>query len=713
MTYIGAVILNIVLFVPALLAVSFASFLARNRHKDGLEKIQAYQAYLSAWARAHKVLIACCLPLLLLADIGGWMAIGLIVIAAAWRLFSKPNMKFRSEKELKNWPIETNLNWLATLGPDHARRTAAIDALFEERVATIEAKYFASMSSFSKRDGETKRYVAFPVKRSLASMDNREREYLRIAELLNSAADGKEEVYRKWCAALVWGDGTGVFGEGNIQYLGMPDGVTGETAVPMAIKAENMTVDQTVNSMQQHLAEMGARSSLDPKYRAILEEYTERITPTGGGAWLKPAQIPATIFKSGDFPLHIGSFPDGTPLTYSGEGSIVTIAPPGAGKTQCNVFPNLLNWRGPAVVLDISGDIYEHTAAWRAKNIGPVYKFSPLDPEDSHKYNPLTFVRREPDYIWEDARLLAEMMIVPSQSTDPFWENEARTVLTAAIAYVCYSNPPEERPMHAVLDVLFGGKPWDQMILGLTMAVDVHVMTQHATGLSAMNEKTLSSVLQTARSSLSAWSGERVARAAAKSDWNPLDLRDGTNPTIYIYIRPNEVEAYLSLLRVFIGQHIRMLTGGGVPPHGAPPILFMLDELPRLRYMAPIDEALNIGRKYGLRLWMFAQSVGQLKTAYENADGMLGSCAVRIYMNPSGADGLAERVSEELGYVDSINDNSRKRLVEAAELSGPGFKDQQIVVGVGTKPAKIQKDFAYNDPELKSRMGAEEVAGSR
>jgi type IV secretion system protein VirD4 len=36
-----------------------------------------------------------------------------------------------------------------------------------------------------------------------------------------------------------------------------------------------------------------------------------------------------------------------------------------------------------------------------------------MDPEDSHKYNPLTFAREQPDYIWEDSRLLAELMIVP------------------------------------------------------------------------------------------------------------------------------------------------------------------------------------------------------------------------------------------------------------------------------------------------------------
>jgi type IV secretion system protein VirD4 len=281
-------------------------------------------------------------------------------------------------------------------------------------------------------------------------------------------------------------------------------------------------------------------------------------------------------------------------------------------------------------------------------------------------------------------------------------------VLTAAIAYVSYSNQPENRPMNDVLDIMFGGEPWQKMIAGLRMAVDVRVMTQHANSLSEMNEKTLSSVLQTARSSLSAWTGERIGQVTRKSDWSPLDLRGGTNPTIYIYMRPNEVDSYLSLLRVFIGQHIRMLTAGAVPPRGSPPVLFMLDELPRLRYMPPVDEALNIGRKYGLRLWMFAQSLGQLQNAYENADGMMGSCVVRIFMNPSGADGSAEKLSEQLGNIDSVNDSSRKRLVEATELSGPAFKDQQIVLGTGAPPAKVRKDFAWADAALEARKGSYE-----
>jgi type IV secretion system protein VirD4 len=158
------------------------------------------------------------------------------------------------------------------------------------------------------------------------------------------------------------------------------------------------------------------------------------------------------------------------------------------------------------------------------------------------------------------------------------------------------------------------------------------------------------------------------------------------------------------VLRVFIGQHIRMLTGGAVPKPNDPPILFMLDELPRLKNMPPVDEALNIGRKYGLRLWMFAQSVTQLVNAYENGETMLSSCAVRIYMNPTGADGLADKLSDEIGYTDSLADSSRRKLVEGAELAGPKFQDSQIVFGLGAKPAKVSKDMAYQSKVLSLLM---------
>jgi type IV secretion system protein VirD4 len=106
---------------------------------------------------------------------------------------------------------------------------------------------------------------------------------------------------------------------------------------------------------------------------------------------------------------------------------------------------------------------------------------------------------------------------------------------------------------------------------------------------------------------------------------------------------------------------------------------------------------------------MFAQSVGQIREYYKNADGMISSCAVRIYMNASGADGLAEKISEEIGTVDSFTDGQKRRVVEAADLAGPGFRDYQIVFGLNTRPAKVQKDFAWKNETLRSRMGAADL----
>ena len=187
----------------------------------------------------------------------------------------------------------------------------------------------------------------------------------------------------------------------------------------------------------------------------------------------------------------------------------------------------------------------------------------------------------------------------------------------------------------------------------------------------------------------------------------PLDLRTG-KPTIYICVNPNEIDSLLSVLRVFIAQHIRMLTSQ-LPPRDAAPVLFVLDELPRLKKMPPVDEALNIGRQYGIRLWLFTQSYGQLKEAYPNAEGMSGSCAVRVFMNVPLNDELAQKLSDQLGYREGPLDASRTKLLEPLELAGPGYRDLALVLATNTKPAKVRKAFAFHDPALIAKMPVEGV----
>ena len=59
---------------------------------------------------------------------------------------------------------------------------------------------------------------------------------------------------------------------------------------------------------------------------------------------------------------------------------------------------------------------------------------------------------------------------------------------------------------------------------------------------------------------------------------------------------------------------------------------------------------------------MFAQSVGQMKTAYPNGEGMMGSCAVRTFMNVSLQDGTAKMLAEQIEPLQELMPPAMYRL---------------------------------------------------
>lgn len=612
-----------------------------------------------------------------------------------WLRTRKQNKKDKKLKEKLRLEQPDRELW-KKLGSTTEEREKNIKKMFDEKKENLT---FGTRWDFVYGKRESDNFIQFRISRNLALMEQREREFLRTVFLLGNSGKLNDYQWDYYRFALINGNGKASIGEYEYQLFG--DDTTGIRDGPTAIKYYQDRYDASVDSAINNLLKKMENLGQDVSNTKQIKGMNDRIH--GSGVWFGEDDINNSVFNSkGDYQLNLGQLQDSdTLLHYSGEGSLITIAPPGSGKTQCFVLPNMLNWKGAALVLDVKGEIYAATHKWRSKNVGQVFKFSPLDPNNSNSYNPLTFIRQDGDYIWEDSRFLADMMIVPSGASDPFWENMARDVLTSAIAHVSFNNEPNDRPMSKVLDLIYG-IGWDEMIIALKTNVFVAAMRQTGHALGEMEKKQRDSVLKTAQSSLSAWQGERIAKVTKKSDWNPLDLRKGS-PTIYICINPNEIDSYLSILRVFIAQHIRMLTTE-LPPRDVVPVLFMLDELPRLKRMPPIDEALNIGRQYGIKLWMFAQSYGQLKEAYPNPEGLLGSCVVRTFMNVPLNDELATKLSDQLGYRNDALGNAKEKLVEPLELAGPKYRDTILVLATNTKPARVQKKFAFEDQELKKRM---------
>jgi type IV secretion system protein VirD4 len=257
--------------------------------------------------------------------------------------------------------------------------------------------------------------------------------------------------------------------------------------------------------------------------------------------------------------------------------------------------------------------------------------------------------------------------------------------------------------MSKVLSIL-NRNGWDEFLDRLRQNPEIGAMRDMGVSLSKENPETLASILTVARSSMNSWKGERIGRITRKSDWHPLDLRGGKHPTIYICINPEDIETYASLLRVFIAQHLNVLLSQKLPPQGAEPILFCLDEFPRLGGMKPIATALEVGRGFGIRLWLFAQNFGQIKESYDNADGLMENCLVRTFMNPTVAS--ADMIAKEIGKAGIAQGADNESAVSPQELAGPNFKNLQIVVGQSSKPAKVRKLPYYEDAQMNARTGS-------
>ena len=66
------------------------------------------------------------------------------------------------------------------------------------------------------------------------------------------------------------------------------------------------------------------------------------------------------------------------------------VAPTGRGKGVGFVIPNLLTYKGSAVVLDVKGENFRETSRFRAKMGDKVFRFAPTDwDRPTHRYNPL------------------------------------------------------------------------------------------------------------------------------------------------------------------------------------------------------------------------------------------------------------------------------------------------------------------------------------
>ena len=247
-------------------------------------------------------------------------------------------------------------------------------------------------------------------------------------------------------------------------------------------------------------------------------------------------------------------------------------------------------------------------------------------------------------YEVDDARLIAEMLVVPEHAQPNHWEREARTLITGLLIHMRYHLDAREQNLGTLRDLLMVDA--DEFELTCRNGHEPPgKRARIAQGFSQKEPKERSAVISTAQGATELFESPELRAATATSSFSFESLKEQV-ASVFVIVPPEYLEAYRPFLRLVTGLATVAMTRNHARPKY--PVLFLLDELPALGYMRPIEEGIGYLAGYGAKLWLFVQDLDQLQKTYPKARSMIANCAVRQAFNVQDPE-TARLLSDMLG----------------------------------------------------------------
>lgn len=305
----------------------------------------------------------------------------------------------------------------------------------------------------------------------------------------------------------------------------------------------------------------------------------------------------------------------GQSINWDGESHLLTVAPTRTGKSTLQIVPNLLRYKGSALVLDPKGELYAQTANWRRENVGPVYALNPFGMPGvagtTNVFNPLEIVEDS-----QSARKLAEMIYPRTNEQNAFFDNEAIGFLAAAVELFALHRTGSERSLGALRDSITGVNQQLFDLLGEMIKPGMPPSIANAAkGVMTKSKDTgKPRLMDSIAQHLSIWDhGGLRECTTGVSDFDFWDLKEKPC-TIYLILPFEEIEAYSTFVQMMLASALgAMLENKKVPDI---PVLFVLDEFLTLAADNRFVSALRTHASAGVRLWFFLQDLPTLEQKY-------------------------------------------------------------------------------------------------
>jgi type IV secretory pathway TraG/TraD family ATPase VirD4 len=417
-----------------------------------------------------------------------------------------------------------------------------------------------------------------------------------------------------------------------------------------------------------------------PLYRLLLvpRRWWEEMFRTGRRAtarWTGVLEALTLVYRPGLIFLgRVRAFGIGLfqPVGVKGERHLVMIAGTGSGKTT-QLITMLGLHKGSSFVIDPKGQIAKTIVSRMGQGgegvIGKKGKVCVLDPYrlvngwQSSCWNPFDEIDRaiarhgNRDVAVRYAMKFAEGLIIQYPRENPFWPGTAKDFLLALILHIHTTEPPQQRTLARLYDMLTNGIPertepgksaFGAMLREMSRNQAFGgVIAASANTLADTGNDTFGNVLITMREQLKWLKLPEIRTLCQRSDFHLEEMKTGTL-NLFICAPVGDIRGALagyfrliSVLSFYVFENI--------PGRLKHPCLFALDEMPSLGNIEAVATAAPVMRSYGVRLLAIAQDLEKLKAVYPDAwGGFIGNAEAVFWMGLEHQETLSY-LSQRLG----------------------------------------------------------------
>ncbi len=375
----------------------------------------------------------------------------------------------------------------------------------------------------------------------------------------------------------------------------------------------------------------------------------------------------------------LGKFKDEL-IRLGGYEFVLLAAPTRTGKGVGFCVPNLLQFTDSAVVLDIKGENYNLTSEFRRRYMGnEIVYFNPFS-ENTHRWNPLSYVSKDPNYRANDLMALATI-IYPVNEKDPFWSEAAKN-LFVGLGLLVLETPELPQTVGEILRQGSGkGMPIEEYVSDVVAVREKSAYPLSMACRDCLNrflnsgEQAIKGVQATFGASLNPWSNAVIDKATSGDDFDLRDVRK-KKMTIYLNIPAGEILQAAAIIKLFfsqlINENVKEL------PEQNPELkyqcLLLMDEFTAMGKVEILAKGVGYMAGYNLRLALVIQDSSQLEAVYgkEDAHNIISNMGAVIYFTPSQYED-AEKYSKMIG-TETVDSESKSRNRSSVFGVKPGEK---------------------------------------